>query len=304
MNRKEIISFLAFCNIGGLGYRNLYKIANSNYSFSDVFYESNKEKLLEILKNVGLPETINFISELSDQHDKLCKNATETNALLKKNNINILFPNDDCFPSRLKMIPSPPKWLFVQGNLKVLNSPSITIVGTRNPTWLGRHFAEEIILVLRDTDIVTISGLAKGIDSYVHDLSIYNKIPTIAVLGGGILHKYSKSDENRRTNIIHEGGCIISEYLPLDKPSRDKFINRNRLQSGISKITCPVEWKIKSGTAHTVKFALNQGKVVFGLKLKNSKTETSSYIKENGGIVFTLPNEIQDVLETIFRNYD
>lgn len=45
---------------------------------------------------------------------------------------------DDLFPSRLRLIPSPPAVIYVRGTLDVVDRPALAVVGTREPTSFGR----------------------------------------------------------------------------------------------------------------------------------------------------------------------
>jgi len=47
----------------------------------------------------------------------------------------------------------------------------------------GKQVLDTLFLSAQDHDIVTISGMAEGVDQYCHKLSRDYKIPTIAVLG-------------------------------------------------------------------------------------------------------------------------
>lgn len=61
-------------------------------------------------------------------------------------------------------------------------------------------------------DLVTISGFARGVDQQAHQLSLKYQIPTIAVLGGGFQHYLRGKDRDLLTQIVKNGGLVISQF--------------------------------------------------------------------------------------------
>ena len=58
---------------------------------------------------------------------------------------------------------------------------------------------------------------------------------------------------------------LLSEYLPGVRPLKYHFPSRNRIIAGISRGTCVIEAKEKSGTFITAQFALDEGRDVFAV---------------------------------------
>ncbi|WP_195743705.1 DNA-processing protein DprA, partial [Pseudomonas syringae] len=139
-------------------------------------------------------------------------------------------------------------WLFVQGQMANLHKQSVTVVGTRKPSEDGIFLTRFLLAALAIRSCPTVSGLAAGIDQVVHTESIRYGIPTVAVLGTGILQNYPKGSEKLREEIVNSGGTIVTEYLPTQSYSAENFVRRNRLQAGLGEILFPTEWSIKSGT--------------------------------------------------------
>ena len=145
----------------------------------------------------------------------------------------------------------------------MLYQKGIAIVGARDATQYGKKIAYNLAKELSEQNIVIISGLAIGIDSYAHKGSLEKG--TIAVLGSGIDNIYPKENLELAREIIKNKGCIISEYPLGTKPEKQNFPQRNRIISGISKGVLVIEAKEQSGTLITVDFALEQGRDVFVL---------------------------------------
>src|SRR5699024_8523609 len=94
---------------------------------------------------------------------------------------------------------------------------------------------------------VIVSGMAKGIDSYAHDLALTYNGATIAVLGGGFHHIYLRQNIPLFKQIAKKG-LVLSEYAPDTPPRKHHFPERNRIISGLSFGTVVIEATEKSGT--------------------------------------------------------
>ena len=121
------------------------------------------------------------------------------------------------------------------------------------------------------------------------------------MLGTGILNNYPSGSEYLRKRILDKGGAIISEYLPNQKYSRESFIHRNRLQTGLSKVVIPIEWARRSGTAHTVGFAKKQKKKIICLRMPDWEKERQEllYAYNIGAQIFTVPGQEKKLFEAI-----
>lgn len=263
--RNEKVAFLALASVKGIGFWTIHKIAQSEIGFKDVLKEPEKGGLGKALIEAGFngPEG----------QEGLWNVGLSSARNLAAQGVTLLFKNEPGFPSKLKALPDAPEWLFVQGNVDNLSKASIAIVGTRKPTEDGLFLTRYVVSSLARTRFVTISGLALGIDQIAHSESIRYKLPTVAVLGTGILQNYPKGSESLRAEIIQTGGTVVSEYLPQQSYSSENFVRRNRIQAGLGDILIPAEWQIKSGTAHTVKFAHKYGKKIINVSLPDTSAE-------------------------------
>src|SRR3546814_20948578 len=95
----------------------------------------------------------------------------------------------------------------------------------------------------------TVSGLAAGIDQLAHEHSLRAGVPTIAVLGTGMLEDYPKGAGRLRDHILGTGGMIVSEYLPMASYRAENFVQRNRYQAALGRILIPDEWTSRTPTA-------------------------------------------------------
>jgi DNA processing protein len=88
----------------------------------------------------------------------------------------------------------------------------------------------------QNINLVTVSGLARGVDQECHQLSLQHNIPTIAILGGGIKRYLQSSAKNLITSIVEKGGLILSEFKLDFKPTKRSFPQRNRIIAGLSDL--------------------------------------------------------------------
>lgn len=252
----ESAALLALSEIRGVSYWSLYKIAQKGIRFRDVVTCQSLSKFESMLgvKVNRLPYSLNE-ENWSAFRDGMISAAKSLLTHYHNSGYKIIHYGSPDYPEKLKDLPEPPYWLFAQGNTSLLNKNCVGVVGTRNPTSLGLYLTQSVIAQFIESDYVTVSGLAYGIDQAAHDASLLFNIPTIAVLGTGVNSNYPKNSLELRTHIINKGGLILTEYLPNQKPSQENFVRRNRIQAALSDILIPVEWNLKSGTAHTVKNA-------------------------------------------------
>ena len=183
---------------------------------------------------------------------------------MEKNSIKMITIQDEKYPEKLRNIYDPPVVLYVKGNEKILQIPSIAIIGSRNCSSYGKQTAMQFAYNLSKHNINIISGLARGIDTYAHLGAIKAQKPTIAVVGCGIDIIYPEENKNIFEKIT-ENGAVISEYAIGTKPEKTNFPARNRIISAISDGVLVVEAGKTSGSNITVDFALEHGKNVYSI---------------------------------------
>lgn len=217
---------------------------------------------------------------------------------LKKdiNDYDVITIVDADYPNVLKQIKDPPLVLYANGDISLLShAPSLSVIGTRQPS---NEAAQKIKLIVRpiiEENWLIVSGMAKGIDSYAHQLTLAYGGKTIAVLGGGFHHIYPKQN-NLLYQEISNKGLVLSEYPPDRPPARYHFPERNRIISGMSFGTLVIEAMERSGTSITVDQALDQGREVYAVPGSPLIPQTKGchrMIQEGAKLVL----DSQDILE-------
>ncbi len=171
--------------------------------------------------------------------------------------------NSSNYPAQLREIGSPPKHLFVRGELP--KGHMVAIVGTRTPDDYGRYVTYKLSYDLAKAGIIIVSGLALGLDAMAHKGAIDAGGQTIAVLGTAINRVYPASHRGLAEKILAGHGALISEY-PLDfKGHRGVFPARNRIISGLAAATIVTQAKTNSGSLITADFAIKQNRTVLAV---------------------------------------
>jgi DNA processing protein len=207
--------------------------------------------------------------------------------ILAKHEIRLIFRDDPDFPPLLREIDPAPLALYVRGDLVCSSSSSggggggsgcdsgsggvhgthgaraVAIVGTRRATPDGKRLAEQFARELSRMGLTIVSGLALGIDAAAHEGALDARGTCIAVLANGLDRIYPETNRRLAEKIVSGGGAIISEYPPYEPPLKYRFLERNRIVSGIAHGTLVIEAPESSGSLATAGFALAQNRDVF-----------------------------------------
>ncbi|WP_338543164.1 DNA-processing protein DprA [Paenibacillus tundrae] len=181
-----------------------------------------------------------------------------------KQGIEVITYLDSNYPILMKETVQPPWVLYGRGDMQLLHSKSIAMVGTRMPTVYGRKVGERLAEELCKAGLTIVSGLARGIDSVCHDAALRAGGKTIAVFGTGIDSIYPP-ENNSLAERIAETGLLLSEYPPGTRAHQGLFPERNRIIAGLSLGTLVVEADIRSGSLITADAALDAGRDVFAV---------------------------------------
>ena len=300
--RDEARAFLALSTVRGICQKTLFALAESGRSFGDALDNGPDDTPAS-----GHGATATSERPWSAQRRAAIERGHRLAEQLGMLGVSILFRDSPGFPASLLDLERPPHWLFVQGEVERLSDPSIAIVGTRKPSADGYFLARYVGACLGEWVVPTVSGLAAGIDQLAHEHSLRAGVPTIAVLGTGILEDYPRGSGGLRDHILATGGTVVSEYLPNASYSAENFVQRNRLQAGLGRVLIPAEWHRRSGTAHTVRFATALERPIACLRLPEWPADR--VVLEPGlglpsGQIFTVPRDqarfdgfVRDALE-------
>lgn len=267
----NIVLFLM--QVNGMSRKTIYKnfqLEPKEYSIEDI-QSLIKEAALST-KKIIVPS----IRELEQIYNKYKTIIERSNEL----GIKIISYLDKDFPTKLRKIADPPAVIYALGNISCLNEKAIAIIGTREPIEYGAKIAEQLGYVLGRDGYTVVSGLAYGCDKFGHMGCLRAKGKTVAVMAGGLDKVYPAKHKELAQEIVETGGCLISEYPVNTRTFQNYFIERDRIQSGLSEGIIIVETDVKGGTWHTIQYAREYGRKI-GCYKHPKKYESEKRIKGN-----------------------
>lgn len=303
--KQTALHLLALSRVRGLGFITLRRLFERHPVLEEVWDVPDRQ-LLSVVRRARAPNAEGVVSQMKRDQEKLIGLAQRDIEALNRRGIHVLIANDEGFPPSLRAIHDPPYWLFVQGDPRLLtNTNVIALVGTRRPTQYGLNNAKALSEWLVRHDFTVLSGLAEGIDAVAHQTAVDYGAPNIAVLGTGILVVFPSVTSGLRQDIVDIGGALVTEYLPNDSYSRARFVQRNRIQAALSYAVVPIQCQVESGTARTIRFATQYGKLVFGVKRGTpediKENEVYRVLREQHARIFDLESDadMQDLYDVL-----
>lgn len=169
----------------------------------------------------------------------------------------------DCaqYPRSLQGIQKPPAVLYYKGDIHLLNdAKSVAVIGSRNVSEQGRKLARHVGRFMAENRITVVNGLALGCDAEALKGALEVHGRCVAIMPCGLDQIVPKSHQKLALEILENGGCLLSEYAEGTRPVKYQYVERDRLQSGVSQGVVIIEAELKSGTMHTADFAIKQKK--------------------------------------------
>ncbi|WP_448104697.1 DNA-processing protein DprA [Pedobacter panaciterrae] len=181
---------------------------------------------------------------------------------------NVLINRTWDYPKKLKAAIEPVEVIYYSGNIELLNTPSVAIVGSRNPSEEGLKRTSQLVKRLVKDNFTIVSGLAKGIDSMAHETAISVGGKTIAVIGTPLNETYPKENYSLQ-DYIAKNHLLISQ-VPFYRYSQQTFKGnrlffpeRNKTMSALTEATIIIEAGETSGTLIQATAAIKQGRLLF-----------------------------------------
>ncbi len=230
----------------------------------------------------------------------------EAERSLARIGVRIVLSSESGFPGPLRHIAQPPFGLYVRGSQKALDRFSaapersgripgaIAVVGTRRASAEGKRTAREFAEALARAGFAIISGLAFGIDAAAHEGALDANGATVAVLAGGLDRVYPRAHEALARRIIAGDGALVSEYPPGETALGYRFIERNRIVSGLSDGVLIVEAPAPSGALATARYAAEQDRDLFVVPggIRDERFSGSLSLIRQGAALVSSPAEI------------
>lgn len=258
-------------------YEALWKRAN--YSFkkiAELFINSPNSLPSDLMSSDDIIQTKNELRQL------LYKSVIKTNVLIN---------NTYDYPEKLRDAKEPVEIIYYSGNLELLKTRTISVVGSRKPTEEGERRTKKLVKLLVGQGFTIVSGLAEGIDTIAHKTTIDNSGRTIAVIGTPLDEFYPKNNKTLQLQIAKDH-LLISQVPFLKYKSQDYrwnrgfFPERNKTMSALTDATIIVEASETSGTLIQAKAAIDQGRKLFILQncFENKKITWPEKFEKMGAI--------------------
>ncbi|MEG3192809.1 MULTISPECIES: DNA-processing protein DprA [Novilysobacter] len=285
---KNATLFLGLSQIKGVGFKTLRELGGVPEAAYKIASGELDPLLHDSLKSHS---RTNLEEKLMDLGEKLISH-------LRASDVHLICHGDPLYPARFLDLPheTRPLWVFCRGNIDLLSADSVAVVGTRSPTVVGDFLTKFAVSVSAQDGLPVVSGLAKGIDSVAHEWALVLRVPTISVLGTGILRPYPSSNIRLADDIVESGGLLLSEYMPYSEPTGQNFVMRNRLQAALSRCVIAPEWRRSSGTAHTIRFAKALGRPSLNLMVEGVPNHPDHGVADAS---FVVPRQHQEFLESV-----
>ncbi|MFH0859759.1 MAG: DNA-processing protein DprA [Candidatus Altiarchaeota archaeon] len=261
MDKDEIINWFKLVDVKGLGPKKIIKLLNIFSDINELFLASQDDLLkTKILKPDMVTEWIQLKDSPPEKYEKIIVQCHEYN-------IKIIPLYQKEYPIPLKLLPDTPLTLFTKGNLNLLDTKKIAIVGSRKSDANAKLWAFKKSQEFVKKGITIVSGGAEGIDFEAHSGALEVDGNTICVLGSGFFNFYPFEHENL-FNEISKRGLLLSEYPPDFRGGRVSLLARNRITSGISDAILVVTTTNSGGSMTQLKIAHQQGIPIFCPKLE------------------------------------
>lgn len=214
--------------------------------------------------------------------------------------VNKITQDANGFAARLQEVVPAPKHLYTAGAplAALLTRPCVAVVGSRKVSAYGRATTTQLVKELAQQGVVIVSGLAIGVDAVAHRAALEAGGQTIAVLPCGLERVYPANHFRLAQDILAQGGALISEYPEGALTYPVNFIARNRIVAGLSNAVLITEAAEKSGTLHTARFALEQGREVLAVpgNITSPTSAGTNNLIKTGATVITSSTDILHAL--------
>ena len=236
VGRKTATEFLKFKSNDFNNINDIYDAIRSYISMGKKFPNVSKEQISESFNKSEI-----LINKTLDQKFAV-----------------ITFDHEN-YPKKLQHIDDPPLILYAKGNLETLNKESsVALIGKRKVSRYGSEASEQMGYNFAKENFVIVSGLALGCDTHAHKGCVKANGLGIAVLAHGLDQVHPNSNKNLVDKLIEKNGLLITEYSLGTNPMKFNYVERDRIQSGLSEAVIVLESDEISGTMQTVQFAEKQ----------------------------------------------
>ncbi len=179
---------------------------------------------------------------------------------------------------QFKHLKKPPSLLYALGDISLLKTNMVSIVGTRKPISYTKEQVLRLSKLFSSIGYSVVSGAAMGVDALSHKGAFPN---TIAVMANSLDIIYPKVNQNLITD-IYKNGLALSEYPNTTKATRYSFVVRNRIVVALGEVLIIAEADLNSGTMRSAEIAKELGKKIYVLSHRVGQSLGTQKLLEDG----------------------
>ncbi|RYE24456.1 MAG: DNA-processing protein DprA [Sphingobacteriaceae bacterium] len=256
----------------------IYLTYLTNYNVGTIYYclenavGGSPEELAVLASQKKSASSPTSDKNIHDVIEKAKQNTKEAIDRLTYHNIKAITFIDANYPKQLHNLNDKPPVLYLKGELPKKQELA-AVVGSREVSTNAATVTNIVVDVLSQCGFGIVSGLALGIDTLAHERALDCKQYTMAVMPNSLERVYPHENYKLAKRIEDSGGALVSELIFNINRGKSSFVQRNRIQSGLSSVVVPIEMGAQSGTMHTIDFAMRQKKEVILL----SRTKYSKF---------------------------
>ncbi len=204
----------------------------------------------------------------------------------------------DSLPPSLQQLKKPPKALFYRGNLELLDSKKIAIVGTRKPNPYSKLFTQSLSSQISKSGGVVISGGALGIDIIAHSAAFPR---TIMVAPTDLEHFYPQTNK-AMIEKIYTQALALSEYAKIPNPKPYHFLERNRIVIALSDAVIIPQADLASGSMESARIALELNKPLYVIPHRIGESEGTNALlaKAQAYAIYDIQRWIEEWFGSLF----
>jgi len=285
---RERAAYVALALVPGIGSSRLHAILNVCHTATGAF--SAPFALLRSIPGMSVAAASAIVAGSVEAGVRAMEQAERLGGRL-------LLLDDPEYPLLLRHIPDPAPVLFALGDESLLERPAVAIVGSRDHSPYGGEVARALGWAAASAGLTVVSGMARGLDAVAHEAALEAGGGTIGVLGNGLGVVYPAANAGLYRRVA-ERGLLLTEFPPGERPMPGSFPRRNRLISGLARVTIVVEAAEGSGALITASSALEQGRDVMAVpgSVLSGRNRGSHALLKDGAKVVESADDILDGL--------
>lgn len=284
---KYAIALSKLKGVGSIKAKNLMAHAGG---YENVFNLSVKD--LSKIPGVGTLSAKTIYNQFNNK--QLFEEVNKELKFIERNNITTYVFKEENYPVNLAQCEDGPIVLYTTGNIDFNKTKILSVVGTRKITEYGKDVCKQLLEGFANDDVLVVSGLAYGVDSYAHQLCVDLGIQTVGVLAHGLDRIYPATNKGLAKKMCNNGG-LVTEFMSGTNPDRENFPKRNRIIAGLADATLVIESAKKGGSLITAEIANSYSRDVFAVpgKIGDAYSEGCNFlIKTNKA---HLVNSVTDI---------